>query len=67
MNYVRKGKTNNILYPLYVESKQDTGELIYKIEKTDTDIENKHMDTKRGRGGMNWEIEIDIYTLLCIK
>ena len=33
----------------------------------DTDIENKHMDTKRGRGGMNWEIEIDIYTLLCIK
>ena len=27
------------------------------------------MDTKGGRegGGMNWEIGIDIYTLLCIK
>ena len=34
----------------------------------DTDIENKHMDTKeRKRGGMNWEIGIDIYTLLYIK
>ena len=26
------------------------------------------MDTKGGRGGgMDWEIGIDIYTLLCIK
>ena len=34
----------------------------------DIDIENKHVDTKRGREGrMNWKIEIDIYTLLCIK
>ena len=36
----------------------------------DTDVENKHTDTKgKGRGGMNWEIGIDIYTLLtlCIK
>ena len=43
----------------------------------DTDVENKHMDTKegkwrgggvgRGDGGMNWEIGIDIYTLICIK
>ena len=37
----------------------------------DTDIENKCMDTKRGKGGsgMNWEIGIDIYTplILCIK
>ena len=30
------------------------------------EIENKHMDTK-GEGGTNWEIGIDIYTLLCIK
>ena len=29
---------------------------------------NKLMDTKGGRrGGMNWEIEIDVYALLCIK
>ena len=34
----------------------------------DTDVENKLMDTKVGRGGrMNWEIGIDIYALLCIK
>ena len=34
----------------------------------DTDIENKRMDTKGGRGGgMNGGIGIDIYTLLCIK
>ena len=34
----------------------------------DTDIENKR-NTKGERGGMNWEIETDIYTLLilCIK
>ena len=31
-------------------------------------VENKSMDTKGERGrGMNWEIGIDIYTLLCIK
>ena len=34
----------------------------------DTDVENKRMDTKgEGGGGMNWEIGIDIYTLLNIK
>ena len=34
----------------------------------DTDVENKLMYTKGGRGsGMNWEIGIYIYTLVCIK
>ena len=39
----------------------------------DTVVENKHMDTKEGKwqggggGVMNWEIGIDIYTLICIK
>ena len=39
----------------------------------DRDEENKRMDTKGGSGGggsggvMNWEIGIDIYTLICIK
>ena len=40
----------------------------------DTDVESKHMDTKGrkwwwwgGGGGMNWEIGIDMYTLMCIK
>ena len=47
--------------------KNGTDELICKAE-TDTDVENKLVDTKGGSvGGMNWEIGIDIYTLLCIK
>ena len=39
----------------------------------DTDVENKRMDAKGGKwwgsggGVMNWEIGIDIYTLICIK
>ena len=35
----------------------------------DTDAENKRMDTKLGEwvGGMNREIGIDIYTLMCRK
>ena len=40
----------------------------------DTDVANKRMDTKWGKrwrgwggGGMNWEIGIDMYTLMCIK
>ena len=40
----------------------------------DTDVDNKHMDTKGGKhvvcgggGRMNWEIGIDICTLICIK
>ena len=39
----------------------------------DTDVENKCVDTKGGKwgwgggGGMNWEVGIDIYTLICIK
>ena len=34
----------------------------------DIDTENKLMGTKEGRGdGIDWEIGIDIYTVLCIK
>ena len=40
-------------------------------QNRDTDVENKRMDTKWGKRGwgcgLNWEIGIDIYTLLCIK
>ena len=47
--------------------KNGTDELICKAE-TETDVENRRMDTKGGRsGGMDWEIGIDVYTLLCIK
>ena len=31
-------------------------------------VGNKNMGTKRGAvGGINWETDIDIYALLCIK
>ena len=34
----------------------------------DSDVENKHMDTKGEEGGgMNWEMGIDIYTLLMLR
>ena len=40
-------------------------------QNSDTDVENKHMDAKGGKlgggGGMNWEIGVDIYTLIHIK
>ena len=45
--------------------------ILFAKQKQRHDIENKCMDTKGERvgGGMNWEIGIDIYTLLilCIK
>ena len=40
----------------------------FQSRNRDTDVENKLMDTQgKGGRGMNWEIGIDIYTLLCIK
>ena len=41
---------------------------LLKAQKNYSNIENKHMDTKgESRGGINWEIGIDIYTLSCVK
>ena len=44
------------------------------IYETDTDVENRHMDTKGGKlwwggdgGVLNWAIGIDMYTLMYIK
>ena len=34
----------------------------------DADVQNEHVDTAAGgEDGTNWEIRIDIYTLLCVK
>ena len=64
-------KTNIICYHLYVESKKnDTNELIYK---TDTDAQTLKTNLRlpkgksAGRGGINEEFGINIYTLLYIK
>ena len=51
-----------------VESKKnDTNERIYKIERV-TDVKIKRMVIRGQRGeGINWEVGIDMYTLLYIK
>ena len=65
LSEVSQRKTNIIWYHLYVESKKNgTNELIYKTEIRVTDVKNKLMITG---GGINWEIGLDIYTLLYIK
>ena len=57
---------------LYIIAYKWNLEKLYRLpylqnRNRDTDIENKCMDTKGGReGGMNWEIEVDICTLLIL-
>ena len=42
--------------------------ILFARQEWDADIENRQADMKRGEGSeMNWEIGIDIYTLLCVK
>ena len=65
---LRQSTGNYIQYPI---TNHNGKEYIHALRNRDTDVENKHMDTKGGKGGdgggMNWEIGIDIYTLICIK
>ena len=51
-----------------------TDEPVLQSRNWDRDVENKRRDTKGGKqqgdgggGVMNWEIGIDMYTLMCIK
>ena len=37
------------------------------ICKTETETQRTNVQTPRWEGGMNWEIGIDIYTVLCTK
>ena len=67
----QKEKNEYCILTLICEiQKKCIDELTYKAKNRDTDVQDKQMDAKWGRrGGMNWEIGIDIYTLLilCIK
>ena len=62
-----------MLTHIYGIQKNGTDEQVCKAEIDNTEVENKCMDTKgvkRGGwvgGAMNWEIGIDMYTLICIK
>ena len=64
---VRRRETGVVWYRLYVES----GRMVrtyWQSRGIVTDVENKLMVAKVGRGGgTNWELRIDIYTLLCMK
>ena len=46
--------------------KNGIDDLIYTAEIGDTGVENECMDTKGKRRGLNWELGIDIYTLLIL-
>ena len=53
-----------------VESRKMVQMILFASTNRDTDVENRHMDTKEGKEGcLYWEIGKDIYTLLiqCIK
>ena len=59
--------------PLAADSERSCVERVIFLEKVgvprnrDTDVENKRTPRGEGKGGMNWDIGIDIYTLICIK
>ena len=69
LSEVSQRKTNIAWYHLYVESNKRYKWTYLQIRNRITDVEDKLTVTKgkRGRGGINWEIGIDIYTLLYIK
>ena len=52
---------------MYVESRKMKKMFLFSKKKERHRHREKCMDIKGEGGGMNWEIEIDIYTLLCIK
>ena len=57
-------KTDVIGYHLHVKTlKRDTNELVYKAE---TDSQTLLLKGNVGRGGLSWEVEIDIYTRLLL-
>ena len=54
---------------MYAESKKNgIGGLICKVEiETQTQRTNTWIPKGKRKSGMNWEVGIDVYTLLCIK
>jgi len=67
---VSQTRKTNIWYPLYVESKKyDTNEFIYKTESDSHRKQTYGYQREKvgGRGGINWEFGIDIYTPLYVK
>ena len=64
----QKEKKYIIYQCLYVESREMAQMNLFAKQKQKHRLENNLIDTKRERADqMNWEIGIDIYTLLCIK
>ena len=61
-------KKPSIIYYLHVESKKnDINEFIYKIETDSQILKTNMVIGGKGEGEINWQIWIDIYTLLHLK
>ena len=70
MSEVSQGEKDKIPYDstyMCNLKKNEINELVYKTEVLVTDVENKLMVTRELGEGINWEIEIDVYTLVYIK
>ena len=69
VNQKEKNKYHILMHICGIQ-KNGTDKPVCKAE-IDTDVENKHTDTKGGQkgggGGINWEFGIDLCTLICIK
>ena len=73
-NKSEKDKYNTVICKIYIfkyntyilNIKNGTNELIYKTESLIQKTNLQLPEVKQG-GGINWETEIDTYTLLCIK
>ena len=68
-NEVRKRKTNIVYQHIYVESRKMVQMSLFcraGIEML-TQRTGGWTRSREGEGGMNWEVRIDIYTLICIK
>ena len=63
----KEKKRNIVYYHIYVESRKKYRLTYLQSRNRETDIEKQHMSTKvEKEGGANWEIGINMYTLLCI-
>ena len=68
-NEVSQTQKNKYCISTYIHGIEKNGidELVCKPE-IDTDVDNKHIGTKRVRGnGMDWETGVDVHTLMCMK
>ena len=67
LSEVCQQRKTNIIYRLYMESKKMVQMNLFTKQKLVTDVENNGYQGGKVGGCINWEIGIDIHTLLYIK